>query len=202
MNQPVFLHIVERLEGFLAKLPASIQKPVLHELTPLKELFLKQRVPRFVLTGSHRLPVQEVVATLFAPAHAADMRDVLMEVFRWQNVTVGSHGTVSILDARGADEGAMRKIEEELRRESADMFLHLADGNSARPVLSRDVDNLATVAALNRAQAPDAKIIGLSLIAAKSAVEHNGKSATADRPTAQSKLQAALADKAGIREHL
>ncbi|MEO5720251.1 MAG: hypothetical protein ABIR71_02125, partial [Chthoniobacterales bacterium] len=46
MNPPMFLHIVERLEGFLSKLPASIQKPVLQELTPLKELFLKQRAPR------------------------------------------------------------------------------------------------------------------------------------------------------------
>jgi hypothetical protein len=56
MNQPLFLHIVERLEGFLGKLPESIQKPVLKELTPMKELFLKQRPPRFVLTGSHKLP--------------------------------------------------------------------------------------------------------------------------------------------------
>ena len=202
MNQPVFLHIVERLEGFLTKLPASIQKPVLHELTPLKELFLKQRVPRLVLTGSHRLPVQEVVATLFASAHPADMRDVLMEVFRWQNVTVGSQGTISILDARGADEGAMRKIEEELRRESADVFLHLADGNSARPVLSRDVENLATIVSINRPQAPGAKIIGLSLLAAKPHGEHNGKVAAADRPSAQTKLQSALGDKVGVREHL
>ena len=201
MNQPVFLHIVERLEGFLTKLPASIQKPVLHELTPLKELFLKQRLPRFVLTGSHRLPVQEVVASLFASAHPLDLRDVLMEVFRWQNVTIGNQGTVAILDARGADEGALRKIEEELQRESADMFLHLADGNSARPVLSRDVDNLASVVALNRPHAPDAKIIGLSLLAIKPATDQNGRSA-AERPTAQAKLQAALADRPGIREHL
>src|SRR5215203_23944 len=108
MNQPLFLHIVERLEGFLGRLPANIQKPVLHELTPLKELFLKQRPPRFVLTGSHKLPVQEVFAALFATPHTGETRDLLVEVFRWQNMAVGGLGNVSILDARGADDVAKR----------------------------------------------------------------------------------------------
>ena len=39
MNQPLLLHVVERLEGLIGKLPAAIQKPILSELTPLKELF-------------------------------------------------------------------------------------------------------------------------------------------------------------------
>src|ERR1700712_3918728 len=98
MNQPLFLHIVERLEGFLGKLPASIQKPILHELTPLKELFLKQRSPRFVLTGSHKLPVQEVFGALFSAAHPRDMQDALAEVYRWQNIAVADLGTVTLLD--------------------------------------------------------------------------------------------------------
>ena len=203
MNQPVFLHIVERLEGFLGKLPERIQKPVLTELTPLKELFLKQRPPRFVLTGSHKLAVHEVAATLFAFETPADLRDVLMEVFRWQNITVGGHGTIAVLDARGADEAAMRKIEEELRREPADMFLHLVDGNSGRPVLSRDIDALAALAKLNGAQEPGAKIIGISLVSPpKASAESNGKAPSAERRDAQAKLQTALTEKAGVREHL
>jgi len=55
MNRPALLHIVEKLEGFVGKLPETIQKPILHELTPLKELFLQQRPPRILLTGSTRL---------------------------------------------------------------------------------------------------------------------------------------------------
>src|SRR5215210_9341520 len=153
MNQPLFLHIVERLEGFLGKLPASIQKPVLHELTPLKELFLKQRPPRLVLTGSHKLPVQEVCTHLFSAAQPADLRDTLMEVFRWQDISIGGFGTITLLDARGADEAAQGKIAAELEREPADMFLHLVGGNSARPVLSRDTENLARVRQLNPAPA-------------------------------------------------
>ena len=66
MNRSSLLHIIERLEGFVGKLPETIRRPVLHELTPLKELFLQQRAPRFVLTGANRLPLQEIVAELFA----------------------------------------------------------------------------------------------------------------------------------------
>ena len=203
MNQPVFLHIVERLEGFLGKLPEKIQKPVLTELTPLKELFLKQRPPRFVLTGSHKLAVHEVAATLFAFETPADLRDVLMEVFRWQNITAGGAGTVAILDARGADQAAINKMEEELQREPADMFLHLVDGNSGRPVLSRDIEALTKLASLNGSREPAAKIIGISLVSPRSAAsESDGKPQPPERRDAQMKLQAALAEKPTIREHL
>ena len=203
MNQPVFLHIVERLEGFLGKLPEKIQKPVLTELTPLKELFLKQRPPRFVLTGSHKLPVHEVASSLFAFDTPADLRDVLMEVFRWQNITVAGHGTLTMLDARGADEAALRKIEEELKREPADMFLHLVDGNSGRPVLSRDIDALATLTKLNGMHEPAAKIVGVSLVSQRNvAPEVMGKPAAPERRDAQAKLQATLSEKPGLREHL
>ena len=200
MNQPLFLHIVERLEGFLGKLPASIQKPVLHELTPLKELFLKQRPPRFVLTGSHKLPMQEVVAAVFASAQPGDLRDVLMEVFRWHATDVGGHGTVALLDARGTDDGALRKIEEELQREAADIFLHVVDGNSSRPVLSRDLDHLARLFAANTALNAKTKLIGISLVAPKP--NPAAEQPPAGRATARAKLETALSDKPQLREQL
>ncbi len=137
MNRASLLHIIERLEGFLGKLPATIQKPVLHELTPLKELFLQQRPPRFVLTGSNKFPVQEVVATLFAWAPPAESRDVLMELFRWQTIDLGGHGTIALLDARGADATTIPDIEEELKRQPADIFLHLGDEARRRDAVRR-----------------------------------------------------------------
>lgn len=204
MNQPLFLHIVERLEGFLHKLPASIQKPVLHELTPLKQLFLQQRPPRFVLTGSHRLPVQEVVATLFATAQPGDLRDVLMEVFRWQSIDVWGRGSISVLDGRGADDAAMQKIQEELVRGPADIFLHLVDGNSGRPVLSRDIDALAQLRALGMSAEQGGKVIGISLVGSSRSASSakDARSGAVDRPSAQSKLEAALADRPDLREHV
>src|SRR5436305_14517015 len=103
MNRPSLLHIIERLEAFLGRLPVTIQKPVKHELVPLKELFLQQRSPRFVLTGANKLPIQEVVGTLFSSISQPATRDTLMELFRWQAVEVGDRGTIDLLDARGAD---------------------------------------------------------------------------------------------------
>ncbi len=202
MNQPVFLQLVERLEGFLGKLPASIQKPVLHELTPLKELFLKQRAPRLVLTGAHKLPLQEVVGALFAAGPPEELRNVLMEVNRWHATDIGGHGSIALLDARGADAGALRKIEEELAREAPDAFLHVIDGSSARPVLAREIEALATLVGLPRADAGRAKVIGVSLRAPKRAsAEHNGHAATT-RGDAQAKLQTALEENPRLREHL
>ena len=71
MNQPMLLHIVERLESLLGKLPAAIQKPILNELTPLKELFLQQRPPRFILAGSIKKSSTEIASTLFGASEAA-----------------------------------------------------------------------------------------------------------------------------------
>ncbi len=200
MNQPVFLQLVEKLEGFLGKLPASIQKPVLQELTPLKELFLKQRAPRLVLTGAHKFPVQEVVSALFAAAPPEELRDILMEVHRWQTIEVGGRGHISLLDARGADAAATRKIEEELERTPADLFLHLVDGSTARPAPARDLDLLVALSSFRRATGDSAKVIGISLLGAKADVPmHQGEPSSA-RVKARLKLEAALTEKLGQPE--
>lgn len=194
MNAPPFLQIVEKLEGFVGKLPASIQKPVLHELTPLKELFLKQRPPRIVLTGSHKMPVQEVVAALFAAAQPGDLRDVLMEVYRWQRTNVGGHGHISLLDARGAETAALSKIEDELKHEPADVFLHLVDGDSARPALARELETLGLLASLRPADEKAAPIVGVSLVLSKAATAEQNKT-----ESARSKLETALLERADLR---
>ena len=204
MNQPLFLHIVERLEGFLTKLPEKLQKPILHELTPLKELFLKQRPPRLVLTGSHKLPVQEVFAAIFPGEETGAFRDVLVEVFRWQEIAAGSLGKVSLLDARGADAGALAKIKIELERQAADAFLHLADAGSGRSMAERETENLAALLSVNDEQAATAKVIGVSLVPPSRGGTHvgNGHAPASERSEAVNKLRDALANNATIRPHV
>src|ERR1043166_4180275 len=148
MNRPSLLHIIERLEGFLGKLPETIRRPVLHELTPLKELFLQQRAPRFVLTGANRLPLQEIVAELFAWTPPAASRDVLMELFRWHAIELSGRGTISFLDARGSDARALVTIEEELKAQPADMLLHVVD-DDAREIDESEIDNLVALSAMS-----------------------------------------------------
>lgn len=141
MNQGLLLHIVERLEAFAGKLPATIQKPVLHELTPLKELFLRQRAPRFVFTGSATPPLQEVLGQLFRSRNDSGFHETLVTLFHWQKFDIGGHGTVEVLDARGADMAATTLVEHELAAKPADVFFHVSaprqNGRNRRDDLER-----------------------------------------------------------------
>ncbi|MDQ6809846.1 MAG: hypothetical protein M3Z64_10575 [Verrucomicrobiota bacterium] len=202
MNQPFLLQMVGRLEGFLGKLPAAIQKPVLQELTPLKELFLQQRSPRFVLTGSAKIPLQEIIPALFGAAHQIDLRDALMEVFRWQKTNIGGHGTVELLDARGADASANARIAEELGRQPGDLFFHIADAGAGRSSRSDDLETLAGYLARSSSARP-AKALGLVIGETRRAVVSD--SAPERRPTtgtAAEKLRERMQAVAGIGEHL
>jgi uncharacterized protein (DUF697 family) len=203
MNRSGLLHIIERLEGFLGKLPETIRRPVLHELTPLKELFLRQRAPRFVITGANTRPLQEIVATLFAWTPPAESREMLMELFRWHAMELGGRGTVSFLDARGADRQTLSKIDEELKTQPADLVLHLADDDSHAIELS-ELDNLATFLAAHPEGHGQPRVVGVVFQQpdARAHRQHNG-----DRPGAapirrRSQLQSALQQHAGVGPHL
>lgn len=202
MNRASLLHIIERLESFLTKLPATIQKPVMHELTPLKQLFLQQRAPRFVLTGANDLTVQEVVSVVFPWVSLAESRDILMELFRWQRIDLAGHGTIELLDARGAIDSAMANIREELLRQPADIFLHLADATAMARNPSKDLGNLETLISVNPAN-PE-KVIGIVIHddPRASRVSHNGDNQPPRQSDARSKLQEALQREPRIREHL
>lgn len=204
MNQPLFLHIVEKLEGLLGKLPASIQKPILHELTPLKELFLQQRPARLVLAGSSKLPLQEILPALLAFTPATDQHNVLMEVFRWQDLNVTGHGTISILDARDADDEALANIQHELQRQPADIFLFVDDGDIVKAPRKRELENLKTFLQWNESLAPGAKVIGISIYdprrsAAREGNAHIARSGLSERRV---KLQAALTGEQPVRDRL
>src|SRR4026207_677714 len=68
VKTPSLLQIVERLERLAARLPSKIRKAVLSELTPLKQLFLQQRPPRFLFAGSAKVPARKIISALFGSA--------------------------------------------------------------------------------------------------------------------------------------
>jgi uncharacterized protein (DUF697 family) len=204
MNRPGLLHIIERLEGFLGKLPETIRRPVLHELTPLKELFLQQRAPRFVITGSNTRPLQEIAASLFALTPPAESREVLMELFRWHAIELGGRGSVLFLDARGADPRPLSKIAEELKAQPADLLLHLADDDS-QSIEQAELDNLATFLAANPPEHAPPKVIGIVFqqTNARSRRHQNGEShLTSPATKKRSQLQSALQEEPRIAPHL
>ncbi|MEY2547287.1 MAG: uncharacterized protein QOG48_2404 [Verrucomicrobiota bacterium] len=139
MNQSLLLHVVERIEGLIGKLPSAIQNPILSELTPLKELFLQQRLPRIVIAGG------EKADSLGIPFAAG--------VHVWQDANFPGGGTMSIFDARGTD---ARQIEEELKRVPADIILFLDE--SSRGPRKIDIELLQRIAQWN----PNVKTIGIT----------------------------------------
>ena len=172
MNQPVLLHIVERLENFLGKLPETIQKPILSELTPLKELFLQQRTPRLLLTGSAKKSAPELVRMLFGLTEDEHMPSSPMSIFRWQEVEIGGRGTISILDARAFDSAA-RQIQDELNRQPADMIFFLDEAAAKARARKVEIENLIACLDWNGAAQAKAKVVGIAFSSSKARAAHN-----------------------------
>lgn len=161
MNNSALLHIVERLEGLVGKLPESIRKPVLSEITPLKELFLQQRPPRFVLTGSDEMPLLEFVARIFAPdAEESPSRETLTGLYQWQSIALGKHGSIQLLDARGADEAALDLVREALQQQRPDLFFFLPAQRGPQAATRKEVERLEKLLQWHR---PGAKLLEIQV---------------------------------------
>ena len=196
MNPPSLLQIVERLEGLAGKLPSRIRKAVLSELTPLKQLFLQQRPPRFLFTGSSRIPLTRIIHGLFAPGDSTQTRDLPLRVSRWHNVSLSERGTISILDAREADDSASIQVRDELKFQSADVIFFLEEEQTTRELERRKVDDLVTYLVWNNAPVGDAKIIGIITPPTGQPIVSDATDITATR------LKSALRSSPMLREHI
>src|SRR5207237_67187 len=110
MNHTTLLQIAEKLERLAGRLPSKIQKAVLSELTPLKELFLQQRPPRFLLIGSSTMPTPRILNALFSPDAHEQMNVAVMPVHRWVDWDISGHGTFSVLDELGDAASAAAQV--------------------------------------------------------------------------------------------
>jgi len=169
MNRSLFLHVTERLEGLVGRLPVTIQKPILSELTPLKELFLKQRSPRFAFTGSADTPLPQIMAAIFPDFVPADPGGTSHRKDHWRDYTFQERGTISVLDARGADLG--QKVAQELEAEPADVIFFL-DDEDRKKMRKEPLENLLTVIDYNRRHGGKAGVVGIIYEEAKA---RNGK---------------------------
>jgi uncharacterized protein (DUF697 family) len=195
VNPPSLLQIVERLERLAGKLPSKIQKAVLRELTPLKQLFLQQRPPRFLFVGASGMPIGQIIGALFAPANVTETRDAPVPICRWYDVSLLDRGTISVLDARGADDSAFSHVQDELKYQPADIIFFLSDERTAQGPEKRDLDDLkARYFAWNKTPETDAKIVGISILPLGEAVGPNHVNLAASR------LQLAVRSNAAGRE--
>jgi uncharacterized protein (DUF697 family) len=90
------LGLYDRLTGLIEKLPGGIQKPVLRELVPIRELFLESRSARILLLGPEGLSVPELLLafTNGTPVHAGESDN------GWRTYEIPERGHLQILDAR------------------------------------------------------------------------------------------------------
>src|SRR5437016_1246573 len=158
MNRSLFLHVIERLEGLVGRLPVTIQRPILSELTPLKELFLKQRSPRFAFTGSANTPLPQIMAAIFPDFVPVDTSRTAHRKNHWRDYTLKDRGTISILDARGAEPG--HNLAQELEAEPADIIFFVED-EDRKKMRKEPIENLLMVIEHNRGDSGNAGVVGI-----------------------------------------
>jgi len=115
MSRPALLAAYERLTALLGKLPGSLQEPVLRELDPIKEIFLRQRAPRLAVLGDQTV---ELPALLNALAGRAVLH---APILRGPWTPVRGTGTVDFADLRGSGVPG---------GEPADLFLYVGTASS------------------------------------------------------------------------
>ena len=158
MNRSLFLHVIERLEGLIGKLPATIQKPILSELTPMKQLFLQHRSPRFVITGSSNTPLLQLMSALFPGSVPDGLSDNAHRKDHWRDFRIEERGTISIFDARTPH--SEDAILNELGKTPGDVIFFIEDEGRKR-MRKEPIENLLNTMEQNRRGGTDAAVVGI-----------------------------------------
>ncbi len=101
MKQDTLLGWYDKLEKLVSKLPGPLQKAILSELHPVREIFLEQRPARILLTGTSDVSRVEIVNSLFRE-QIIPLNDEhhLPVVPGWETFQRVAGGSVLLLDAR------------------------------------------------------------------------------------------------------
>jgi uncharacterized protein (DUF697 family) len=189
VKTPSLLQIVERLERLAGRLPSKIRKAVLNELTPLKQLFLQQRSPRFLFAGSAKVPARKIISGLFGSAEFV-APNVAAPLCRWFEVGFPERGKISIIDARGVDDSAAIHVRDELKYRAADIIFFIRDERIAQEMEKHELAELNSYLSWNETLETDRKIIEIIVppfekVASR---DHNDLDATRDERVVGSSL--------------
>jgi uncharacterized protein (DUF697 family) len=189
VKTPSLLHVVERLERLAGRLPSKIRKAVLSELTPLKQLFLQQRAPRFLFAGSAKVPARKIISALFGSAEFVPP-NAAAPLCRWFEVGFPERGKISIIDARGVDDSAAIHARDELKYRAADIIFFIRDEQIAREMEKRELAELNSYLSWNETLETDRKIIEIIVppLEKVASRDHNDLDATRDEHVVGSSL--------------
>lgn len=88
------LEYYEHFERLVQKLPKPLQQPILNEIQPIKDLFLRQRAPRIVVLGDPEIPLPRLVQAIYsAPVEG-------IEAGEWLTYASEAGAKLQIADAR------------------------------------------------------------------------------------------------------
>lgn len=130
------LAIYDRLAGLLEKLPAGIQKPVMEEIVPIREVFLESRPARLMVVGKSASSIAPLIREL---AGRHEVR-VSSGDNGWRRYECGKAGDLVVLDA--TDDVSDDVLDLALGRHSPDavIFTSISEGEKslrAAGVISR-----------------------------------------------------------------
>jgi uncharacterized protein (DUF697 family) len=181
VKTPSLLQIVERLERLAGRLPSKIRKAVLSELTPLKQLFLQQRPPRFLFAGSAKVPARKIISALFGSAEFV-APNAAAPLCRWFEVDFPERGKISVIDVRGVDNSTAIHVRDELKYRAEDIIFFIHDDRIAYELQERELADLNSYLSWNETLETDRKIIEIIVPASEKTVarDRNDLGATRD----------------------
>jgi uncharacterized protein (DUF697 family) len=95
LNRETLLSLYDRLTKLVEKLPGGLQKPILRELVPIRELYLEQRPARILLLGTAGKSVPEFFHSIAGITVETGESDN-----GWRTYRVPEQGEILVLDAR------------------------------------------------------------------------------------------------------
>lgn len=199
MTRENLLKLYDRLTGLVEKLPGGLQKPILQELVPIRQLFLEQRPARLLLLGEASPSAHEFLKNLSLswlqdPKHrvrpisgAASERtgagfmdaggggESVVETGDvdngWRIWKNTSGGLVEVFDARG-DGFATADFERGVARKLPDAVVIFYADSSEEQVLPKAMDLLAKFPRTEETPQPSRRVyVGLSNSPAPGSVE-------------------------------
>jgi uncharacterized protein (DUF697 family) len=155
LNRDSVLKLYERLESLVDKLPGGVQKPILRELVPLRELFLEQRPARvMVIGGAASTSVPAILHFLGGmPVETGDSHR------GWRTYRVPERGAIEVCDARAETPDAF--VADALAAAKPDVVMFLRGGADA----AESFDAAFSISAARLALADSSETVRPGLVA-------------------------------------
>jgi len=136
-NREKLLSLYDRLESLVKKLPGGLQKPILTELGPIRNIFLNGKVARLALIGSASFDEQDVLRRLCGtePRRGATIES-------WTSWTLPGQCELLVADSRGLSaEAAANRLAES----PTDQFLMVLEGDLSKEALASEIGKLSEI---------------------------------------------------------